>query len=114
MVRIRHTGGYQTAYLHLSSFAPGIRPGVRVGQSQVIGRVGASGTATGPHLDYRILKNGRYVDPVGELKRMPKGEPLEPSQLPAFLRLRDEVMTQLSEKLASPASHSPAPDSVRK
>ncbi len=114
MVRIRHTGGYQTAYLHLSAFAPGIRPGVHVGQGQTIGRVGASGTATGPHLDYRILRNGRYVDPIGELKRMPKGEPLEPSQLPAFLRLRDEVMTQLREKLASPAGHQPAPEPVRK
>jgi murein DD-endopeptidase MepM/ murein hydrolase activator NlpD len=114
MVRIRHTGGYQTAYLHLSAFGPGIRPGVRVEQKQIIGRVGASGTVTGPHLDYRILRNGRYVDPLGELKRMPKGEPLEPSQLPAFLTLRDEVMTQLREKLASPAAHQPAPESVRK
>ena len=114
MVRIRHAGGYQTAYLHLSAFAPGIRPGVRVAQSQVIGRVGASGTATGPHLDYRILRNDRYVDPVNELKRMPKGEPLAPSQLPAFFRLRDEVMSQLREKLASPASHPPTPEPVRK
>jgi len=114
MVRIRHTGGYQTAYLHLSAFGPGIRPGVRVEQKQIIGRVGASGTVTGPHLDYRILRNGRYVDPLGELKRMPKGEPLEPSQLPAFLTLRDEVMTQLRERLAPPAGHQPAPESVRK
>jgi murein DD-endopeptidase MepM/ murein hydrolase activator NlpD len=114
MVRVRHTAGYQTAYLHLSAFAPGIRPGVRVEQGQIIGRVGASGTATGPHLDYRILRNGRYVDPIGELRRMPKGEPLAPSQLPAFLGLRDEVMTQLRETLASPASHQPASDPVRK
>jgi murein DD-endopeptidase MepM/ murein hydrolase activator NlpD len=83
MVRIRHAGGIQTAYLHLSAFGPGIRPGVRVSQSQLIGRVGATGTATGPHLDYRILKNDRYVDPIAELKRMPKGEP---SRLASFLR----------------------------
>ncbi len=51
-----------------------IRPGVRVAQSQFIGRVGATGAATGPHLDYRIIKNGRYVDPIAEHKRMPKGE----------------------------------------
>lgn len=107
MVRIRHTGGYQTAYLHLSSFGPGIREGVRVSQSQTIGRVGSTGASTGPHLDYRILKNDRYVDPVAELKRMPKGDPLTAAQLPAFLKLRDEVMTQLREKLASPASVRP-------
>lgn len=104
MVRIRHAGGYQTAYLHLSAFGAGIRPGARVSQEQVIGRVGSSGTATGPHLDYRIQKDGRWVDPIAELKRMPKGEPLLGGQLPAFYKLRDEVMTQLSEKLASTAS----------
>ena len=97
MVRIRHAGGYQTAYLHLSRSRPGIRPGVRVAQGELIGRVGSSGTATGPHLDYRILKNGRYVDPIAELKRMPKGEPLTAGQLPAFFSLRDEVMTQMKE-----------------
>jgi murein DD-endopeptidase MepM/ murein hydrolase activator NlpD len=101
MVRIRHTSGYQTAYLHLSAFAPGIRPGVRVTQGDVIGRVGSSGTATAPHLDYRILKNGRYVDPIAELKRMPKGEPLAPAQLPAFFALRDEASSQLTARLAS-------------
>ena len=67
MVRIRHAGGYETAYLHLSSFGPGIRPGVRVDQGQLIGRVGQTGTATGPHLDYRIIKNGRYVNPIAEM-----------------------------------------------
>ena len=109
MVRVRHTGGYETAYLHLSSFAPGIRPGVRVSQGDVIGRVGATGTATGPHLDYRISRDGRFVDPVAEHKRMPKGEPLNASQLPAFLKLRDEVLTQLAVALAENAA--PRPDS---
>ena len=65
MVRVRHAGGYQTAYLHLSAFAPGMRVGSRVAQGDLIGRVGSSGTATGPHLDYRIIKNGTYVDPHG-------------------------------------------------
>ena len=103
MVRVRHAGGYETAYLHLSSFAPGIRPGARVSQGDVIGRVGASGTATGPHLDYRIMKDARWVDPVAEHKRMPKGDPLAPAQLPAFFTLRDERMAQLTDRLASNA-----------
>jgi murein DD-endopeptidase MepM/ murein hydrolase activator NlpD len=109
MVRVRHTGGYETLYLHLSSFAPGIRPGVRVTQGDLIGRVGATGTATGPHLDYRIQKNGRFVDPVAELKRMPKGDPLAPSQLPAFIALRDEAMGKLQEILASSSRPQTAP-----
>ena len=55
MVRIRHAGGYQTAYLHLSGFGPGIRVGAHVSQGDVIGRVGMTGTATGPHLDYGVI-----------------------------------------------------------
>ena len=101
MIRIRHTGGYQTAYLHLSSFASGVRVGARVSQGQVIGFVGATGTATGPHLDYRIMKNGRYVDPIAEHKRMPKGETILPSALPAFLTLRDEALARMTSLIAA-------------
>jgi murein DD-endopeptidase MepM/ murein hydrolase activator NlpD len=55
--------------------------GSRVAQGDFIGRVGSSGTATGPHLDYRIIRNGTYVDPIAELKKMPKGEPIAPGRL---------------------------------
>ena len=107
MVRIRHTGGYQTAYLHLSAFAPGVRPGVRVEQGQLIGRVGESGTATGPHLDYRIIKNGSYVNPLVELKRMPKGEAIAPESRADFERTRDEVLGELQARLAAGADGKP-------
>ena len=112
MIRIRHAGGYQTAYLHLSSFASGVRVGARVSQGQVIGFVGATGTATGPHLDYRIMKNGRYVDPIAEHKRMPKGETILPTALPAFLTLRDEALGRMTTLLAAQppsAAASPRP-----
>jgi murein DD-endopeptidase MepM/ murein hydrolase activator NlpD len=112
MIRIRHAGGYQTAYLHLSSFASGVRVGARVSQGQVIGFVGATGTATGPHLDYRIMRNGRYVDPIAEHKRMPKGETILPAQLPAFLTLRDEALGRITTLLAAQppsAAASPKP-----
>ena len=100
MVRIRHAGGYKTAYLHLSSFGPGIRVGARVNQGATVGGVGQSGTATGPHLDYRILKNGVYVNPIAELRRMPAaGEPLRADQLPAFARRRDEMLRELAERV---------------
>lgn len=62
-VKIRHSSVYETAYLHLSRFGRGIRKGVRVKQGQVIGYVGSTGLATGPHLDFRVKKHGRYINP---------------------------------------------------
>ena len=97
MVRVRHAGGYETSYLHLSAIAPGVRPGARVEQGQAIGRVGSTGTATGPHLDYRINKNGTYVNPLVELKKMPKGDPISDDAREAFLRERDAVLARLSQ-----------------
>ena len=95
MVVIRHAGGYETMYLHLSSFAPGIRPGVRVGQGDLVGRVGATGAATAPHLDYRIRKNGAYVNPTTALSRMAKGEPIPAGRMAEFTRERDRVLALL-------------------
>ncbi|TWI70649.1 murein DD-endopeptidase MepM/ murein hydrolase activator NlpD [Desulfobotulus alkaliphilus] len=63
-VRIRHGNGYETAYLHMSRFARGMRPGRKVSQGDVIGYVGQSGLATGPHVCFRMTKNGVPVDPT--------------------------------------------------
>ena len=95
MVSLRHAGGYETFYLHLSSCAPGIRPGVHVDQGQLIGRVGMTGAATGPHLDYRIKKNGVHVNPMLERSRMPPGEPIAPEAIEAFARERDQALREL-------------------
>src|SRR6185295_17707949 len=57
-VHLKHQGGFETYYLHLSSYGPGIHAGTQVGQGQLIGRVGMTGSATGPHLDYRLKRNG--------------------------------------------------------
>ena len=100
MVRLRHPGGYETAYLHLSAYGPGIRPGVRVEQGQTIGRVGQSGTATGPHLDYRIARNGVWVNPLAELQRMPKGDPIDAAALPEYRKIRDAALADLETRLA--------------
>jgi murein DD-endopeptidase MepM/ murein hydrolase activator NlpD len=97
MVRLRHAGGYQTSYLHLSAIAPGVRPGARVEQGQAIGRVGSTGTATGPHLDYRIIRNGTYVNPLVELKKMPKGDPISEDAREPFFREREAVLARLSQ-----------------
>ncbi len=101
MVRLRHGGGYQTAYLHLSAYGPGIRAGARVEQGQTIGRVGQTGTATGPHLDYRIIKNGVYVNPLAELRRMPKGDPIDASALTEYARVRDAALADLDTRVAA-------------
>ena len=62
-VRIRHASGYESGYLHLSAFGPGIRAGVHVSQGQLIGKVGMTGLATGPHLHYELRKDGAVVNP---------------------------------------------------
>jgi len=64
MIKIRHKNAYETMYLHLKSFAGGIKKGVKVKEGQFIGRVGSSGESTGPHLDYRIKHQGKYINPL--------------------------------------------------
>lgn len=95
MVRLRHAGGYQSYYLHLSAFAPGIRAGVHVDQGQTIGRVGSTGLATGPHLHYGLQKNGAWVDPLREHRNMPPGDPVPAAAMPAFVATRDRALEQL-------------------
>ena len=99
MIRLRHPNGYESYYLHLSAFARGVRPGTRVTQGQVIGRVGATGVATGPHLDFRIRRNGAFVNPLVEQKRLPPGEPIPASALASFRASRDAMLRQLSTTL---------------
>jgi len=95
MVQVRHPNGYETYYMHLSGITAGIRPGVRVEQGELIGRVGTSGLSTGPHLDYRIRKNGVFVNPLTEHRKFPPGEPLPPSCLEQFKAERDRALAWL-------------------
>ena len=92
MVRLRHAGGYQSYYLHLSAFASGIRAGARVSQGQTIGFVGATGLATGPHLHYGLKRNDQWVDPVREHRNMPPGEPIPASAMTVFAAERDKAL----------------------
>ncbi len=64
MVKIKHGEGFESGYLHLSGYAKGIKKGVRVVQGQTIGYVGSTGLSTGPHLDFRIWKNGKPLNPL--------------------------------------------------
>jgi murein DD-endopeptidase MepM/ murein hydrolase activator NlpD len=88
-VVLRHMNGYITYYGHLSGFGPGIRTGVRVRQKQIIGYVGSTGLSTGPHLDYRLSKNGHFRNPLREI--FPTGHPIEKGEMEAFHRIRDEM-----------------------
>lgn len=106
MVRLRHANGYETEYLHLSAI--GVRSGARVHQGDVIGKVGATGLATGPHLDYRIMQNGTFMNPVTAHRSMPPGDPLVESDLPAFAVVRDEALKALGTTVAAPTTRSSA------
>ena len=81
-IKIRHNGIYTTQYLHMSKFAPGIKRGRNVRQGEVIGYVGSTGLATGPHLCYRFWKNGRQVNPSKE--DIPSVEPVGKEYLARF------------------------------
>jgi murein DD-endopeptidase MepM/ murein hydrolase activator NlpD len=94
-VKIRHASGYETAYLHLSSFGPGVRAGSRVAQGQLIGRVGSTGLATGAHLHYELKKNGAHVNPAAEHRKLPPGEPVPASQMDEFVKVRDAVLPSI-------------------
>lgn len=92
-VILRHMNGYTTYYGHLSRFGPGIRKGVRVRQKQVIGYVGSTGLSTGPHLDFRLAKDGRFRNPIKET--FPTGLPIEKGEMESFQKSRDEMIVWL-------------------
>jgi len=94
VVKVRHGEGYITAYLHLSRFGRGIRAGARVRQGDIIAYTGATGLATGPHLDYRVKHNDQWLDPLS-LKGV-RDEPIPQYQLASFRSWRDVVRTSLA------------------
>jgi murein DD-endopeptidase MepM/ murein hydrolase activator NlpD len=98
LVHLRHPSGYETLYMHLSSIA--VRAGAHVGQGQLIGRVGSTGMSTGPHLDYRIRRNGRAVNPQLVHRSMPPGEPIPAQHLAQFQAERDRAQERLVPRAA--------------
>jgi murein DD-endopeptidase MepM/ murein hydrolase activator NlpD len=105
-VTLRHAGGYESRYLHLSAFGAGVRAGARVSQGQVIGRVGATGLVTGAHLHYELLRNGRHVNPVAEQKRNPPGAPIAAGDQAAFASRRAELDQRFVSAVAPPQASS--------
>lgn len=93
IVELRHAGGIRTRYAHLSAIGPGIRPGARVNQGAVIGKVGSSGLATGPHLHYEFVLNGRHVNPL--TVELPTQPSLTGAGLAEFRKARDVALALL-------------------
>lgn len=101
-VKVRHDNIYETQYLHMSRFAKGIKPGVRVRQGQTIGYVGSTGLATGPHVCFRFWKNGRQVNHLKE--KLPPPQPMNMKELPSFFEHRDKILVRLNELQADKIS----------
>jgi murein DD-endopeptidase MepM/ murein hydrolase activator NlpD len=97
---VRHANGYETSYNHQSAFAKGIVPGLRVRQGQVIGYLGQTGLATGPHLHYELIVNGTKVDPMRV--RLPVGKVLKGDELAAFKRERERIDDLLKQEDKDP------------
>lgn len=111
MVHLRHQSGYETYYMHLSAIS--VRAGQHVSQGQLIGRVGMTGMATGPHLDYRIKKDGAFRNPQLVHKSLPPGEPISAKALAEFGAIRDAVLGRLQSPAgASAAAQSPGQPSA--
>ncbi|MFW5773652.1 MAG: M23 family metallopeptidase [Tangfeifania sp.] len=94
-VKIKHNSMYTTTYMHLSGFAKGIATGARVEQGQVIGYVGSTGLSTGPHLDFRIAKNGQLVDPLKV--EAPPVEPVFEENVARYSQVKDSLLNELQK-----------------
>lgn len=93
-LKIKHAGNLMTGYLHLSRFAKGINQGTRVSQGQLIGYVGSTGTSTGPHLDYRIWRNGKPINPL-TIPQEPS-EPIKKEHRAKFEYIRERIVAELN------------------
>ncbi|WP_340111143.1 M23 family metallopeptidase [Maribellus mangrovi] len=94
-LKIKHNSAYTTTYMHLSGYAKGISTGVRVRQGDVIGYVGATGLATGPHLDFRVHMYGKAIDPL-KMKADPVA-PVKEENMDRYVVLKDSMMNELQK-----------------
>ena len=91
--KLKHNSVYTTSYLHLSKYAKGIQVGSHVEQGQVIGYVGSTGLSTGPHLDFRVYKNGQPINPLQ--MEAPPSLPVKPELRDSFAIVKQTVLAEL-------------------
>ena len=96
-IKVRHNSTYTTVYMHLQGFAKGIREGARVNQGDIIGYVGSTGLATGPHLDFRVYRNGHAIDPLK--MESPPAEPVAKEYLTEYFQIKDSFKSGLDTSL---------------
>jgi len=94
LVIVRHPNGYTTSYGHLSRIAKGIRRGAQVRQGDVIGKVGSTGLSTGPHLDFRLRRHGKFLNPLTE--NLPRGGAIPGNRMSDFRGVREEFARSLA------------------
>lgn len=95
LIEIAHAGGVVTRYGHLSSFAAGLKTGQRVEQGQLIGKVGMTGLATGPHLHFEYIERGTYIDPQKAMRRATPGTPVPAAERADFDRVAAALLARL-------------------
>ena len=95
-ITVEHMNNYQTMYLHLSRFATGLKTGGKVAQGQVIGFVGQTGYATGPHLDFRMKRNGQYINPLSN--QAPRETPIVTAEMQLYLEQVEVFLAFLEER----------------
>ena len=106
---LKHANGYESMYMHLKGFAQGLKKGQKVRQGELIGYVGSTGYSTGPHLDFRMKQNGKFLNPEKVLS--PRDESVPKKSLEAFKNECEGWMRYMDGALALSEYGKPAPDS---
>ena len=97
LVIVKHAGGFETKYAHLSKYANGVKKGKRVRQGDIIGYVGTTGSATGPHLHYEFLMGGVHQNPRTIIDKLPKAESIDPAEMDSFRTQTTDLLKRFSE-----------------
>ena len=97
LVIVKHAGGFETKYAHLSKYANGVKKGKRVRQGDIIGYVGTTGSATGPHLHYEFLMGGVHQNPRTIIDKLPKAESIDPTEMDSFRMQTADLLKRFSD-----------------
>jgi murein DD-endopeptidase MepM/ murein hydrolase activator NlpD len=103
-IKVKHNSVYTTTYMHLSKYAKGLQVGSHVQQGEIIGYVGSTGLSTGPHLDFRVHKNGQPINPLQ--MEAPPSLPVKPELIDSFTVVKQNVLAELDSMQLKTIKHS--------